>query len=117
MIWRLQMHKLRRAQERLLRFLRSAGLACGALLAILFAFAGLIGYERLMNHGGVLVLLGLSLLLGGAGHALSGEAPTVQEYAEEETDEMPGITKLFSGLVASVGGGLMLMIGFLQLVG
>lgn len=117
MIWRLRMHKVRRAQERFFGFLRRVGLACGALLAVLFAFAGPLGYERLMDHGGVLVLLGLSLLLGGAGHALSGDAPSVREYVEEETEEMPGVTKLFSGLVASAGGVLMLMIGFVQLMG
>lgn len=111
MIWRLRLHRMRRGYYRALRWAYAAGaIGMGAVM-----LCGMVGphwgLHVHLEHGWPLALLGLCLLLAGAGHALSGEAPTVQEYAEGESDAMPASARMFSGLLASVGGVIMALMG------
>lgn len=111
MIWRLRLHRVRRVYNRILRGAYAAG-AVGIGAVVLCGMLGPHwGLHIHLEHGWGLALLGLCLLLAGAGHALSGDAPTVQEYAEGDSDAMPASARLFSGLLASAGGVLMALIG------
>ncbi len=54
--------------------------------------------------------------MGGLGFALAGEATTVRTYAEGETEEMPAIGKMLSGLAASAGGITTIVIGVMHMM-
>lgn len=116
MLWRLRMHRIRRFYNKVLRW----ALAVGAAGMVLFTLSGLAHQHFRQGHDGVhgwmLAGLGGSVLLAGIGHALGGAAPTLQEYADEATEELPGISKLFSGLLASCGGVAIVATGIAQMI-
>src|SRR5690606_25223449 len=100
MIWRLRLHRLRRLAANMLRLARAFGVAGAGVIALGGILAPPLGLPNPFDMGWSMLLLGLCLMVGGVGYALSGEAPTVQSYAEGDTEEMPGLIKLISGLVA-----------------
>jgi hypothetical protein len=117
LIWRLRMHRIRHAAEKVLRFARTAGIIGVALIALGGVIADPLGLPNPFTMTWSMILGGVFLFMAGAGFALSGEAPTVREYAEGKTEEMPGIAKLLQGLLAAAGGMLLFVVGFQQLIG
>ena len=81
------------------------------LTALLYNLAPDLGQDWQM------VFMGFCLILTGAGHALLGEGVSVAEYASGESDEMPTVAKLASGLIASAGGLLIGAMGLMQAIG
>ncbi len=117
MIWRLRMHRLRRLYGRLLLLLRKVGIGGAVIVAAGWTAAMHLGLQGRFGDGWIFIAMGGFLLLGGIGHALAGDAPGIKAYAEGETEEMPGIVKLFSGLMASSGGVLLAMMGIANVMG
>lgn len=104
MIWRLKMHRARAMQNKFLRIAEKVGLIGTAAIAVVMVVAHELHFESVALAAWQLLLMGGFLALGGLGFALAGDPPTVQEYAEGESEEMPGIGKMFSGLIACAGG-------------
>lgn len=117
MIWRLRMHRIRRTAERLLVWSRNLGLAGAGIIALGGIIAPPLGLPDPFSMAWSKILLGLCLLVGGTGYALAGESHSVRDYLEGETEEMPAMAKLVSGLLASAGGLLLFAIGFYQVMG
>lgn len=115
MIWRLRMHRLRRMQDRFAKWARIIGIAGAGAAAFSYNIGPLIGIRSLSTQTWPLALLGISLVLGGFGHALHGDNTSVREYAEGESEEMPSIGKFLSGLAASAGGVAVLAVGVLHI--
>jgi len=117
MIWRLRLHKIRRLSESFLRVAGKVGILGAGLVAVGMSLANYLGASEIRTIGWPLLLLGGLLFLGGLGFALAGEATTVRAYAEGDTEEIPSIGKLFSGLAASAGGMAALVIAIINIVG
>lgn len=64
-----------------------------------------------------LLAMGGSLVLAGAGHALLGEQTTVAAYVRGESDQFPAVSRLASGLLASLGGAVLAMTGLVAMMG
>lgn len=108
---RLRAHRIRRRYDKAMRVCGNVGIYGAAVLAVAGAVAYHFGAQELYYLGWPLCLLGLMLVMAGAGFACSGEAPTVQAYAEGDSDEMPGVARLINGAVAALGGTLLFMMG------
>ncbi len=115
MVWRLRMHRIRRAYGRAIGFSLASGVIGAALMTVYSILHDHIKHGHSGTHGWILAALGFSLCLAGVGYALHGEAPSVREYAEGESEAMPGISKLLSGLTACGGGMAMFAIGMMNL--
>jgi len=109
--WRLRLHRWGQAHDRWLRVLMVAGFVG---LAVTFATRSL---APQLWPGWQLLAMGGSLVLAGAGHALLGEQATVGAYLRGESDQLPAVTRMASGLLASLGGALIALTGLVQVVG
>ena len=109
--WRARMYRWGQAHDRWLRAGMAAGFAGLAITLALRSFA------PQLWPGWQLLAMGGSLVLAGAGHALLGEQTTVAAYARGETDQLPAVSRLASGLLASLGGALLAMTGLMKMLG
>lgn len=109
------MHRVRRIYAKALAFALASGVVGGVLMTVYSILHDHIEHGHSGTHGWILAALGLCIFAAGAGYALGGNAPTVREYAEGQSEEMPAITKLLSGLTASGGGIAMLAIGLMNI--
>lgn len=110
MIWRLRLHQVRKLQERALRWMSRIG-----MVGMLGTLVLQVIVPSVMNRGAMLLAIGLSVLMFSIAYAL-GEGPSLREYAEGDSDEIPGIAKLLSGLVASVSGVALIMVGIIRVM-
>lgn len=110
MIWRLKMHRARAMQNKFLRIAEKLGLIGTGAITVVMVVAQQFHLSSVAAAAWQLLLMGGFLALGGLGFALAGDPPTVREYAEGESDEMPALGKLLSGLVACAGGVAVCMI-------
>lgn len=115
MIWRLRKHKIRRYSESLLRVCGKVGILGAVMEVVGSKMAESLGAPDIFSMGWPLLLLGALLFMGGVGFALAGEAPTLRDYAEGESEEMPAVGKLLSGLLACSGGIMIAAVGFMRL--
>lgn len=111
LVWRLRLHRWGAVHERGLRVAMGCGFVGMALML------GLRSLAPQMWPGWQLLGLGLSLVLAGAGHALLGEGSSLGAYARGESEEMPALGKLASGLLASGGGMVIALTGLVQMAG
>jgi|GEM_PF-3004816 len=109
--WRLRLYRWGQAHDRWLRVFMVAGFVG---LAVTLALRSL---APQLWPGWQLLAMGGSLVLAGAGHALLGEQTTVGAYIRGESDELPAVTRMASGLLASLGGALIALSGLAQMVG
>lgn len=105
------MYRWGQAHDRWLRAGMAAGFAGLAITLALRSFA------PQLWPGWQLLAMGGSLVLAGAGHALLGEQTTVAAYARGEIDQLPAVSRLASGLLASLGGALLAMTGLMKMLG
>lgn len=110
LVFRMYLYRVGRSYERWLKLLTGVGLGGLVLTMLLFSLLPGLGQDWQM------VFMGLCLILAGAGHALQGEGVTVEAYATGESEEMPTVGKVISGLMASAGGLLIGMIGLAQVM-
>lgn len=108
---RLRAHRIRRRYDKVMRVSGKVGTYGAAVLAVTGAVVYHLGGVELYRLGWPLCLLGLTMVMAGAGFACEGEAPTVQAYAEGDSDEMPGVARLVNGALAAIGGVLLCTIG------
>lgn len=110
LIWRMWLYRLSRTYERTLRTLTGVGFG-GMLLTF-----GLRTVAPGFGQDWQLIFLGFCLILAGTGHALLGESVSVEQYATGQSEQMPAVTKLVSGLLASAGGFMVVSLGLAQLM-
>lgn len=108
--WRLWLYRLGRTYERWLKLATGAGFGGLLLTVLLRSVAPTVGQDWQM------IFMGCSLILAGAGHALLGEGVSLERYANGESEEMPTIGKLVSGLVASGSGAMLAVTGLVHLL-
>jgi hypothetical protein len=111
LILRMWLFRLGRGYERALKLATAAGFGGLVITGALHSLAPDLGQDWQM------LFLGVSLILAGTGHALLGEGASLASYAAGESEEMPAITRLASGLLASAGGLLIAAIGLVQIMG
>lgn len=111
LVWRMWLYRLGRTYERWLKLATGIGFAGLLLTGGVHLVAPDLGQDWQM------ILLGFCLILAGTGHALLGDGVSLEQWATGESEELPAITKLASGLVASCGGFLIAALGLVQLVG
>ena len=109
--WRARLYRWGQAHDRWLRVGMAAGfVGLGITLALRTLAPHLWPAWQLLAMGG-------SLVLAGAGHALLGEQTTVAAYVRGESEQFPAISRLASGLLASLGGALLAMTGLFTIMG
>lgn len=109
--WRLRLHRWGMAHERWLRVAMGLGFVGMAVTLGMRSLAPQLG------PGWQLLGMGGSLVLAGMGHALLGEGSSLGAYARGDSDEMPALGKLASGLLASGGGMVIALTGLAQMAG
>ncbi len=107
---RMWLYRVGRGYERWLKILTGAGFVGLLLTGLLYNLVPEAGRDWQM------VFMGICLIVAGMGHALLGEGATLEAYATGETEEMPAITKLLNGLLASAGGLMITMLGLSQIM-
>ncbi|MFZ5818218.1 MAG: hypothetical protein ACOY93_23445 [Bacillota bacterium] len=110
LVMRMWLYRMGRTYERWLKLATGVGFGGLALTVLLYEVAPGLGQDWQM------ILMGFCLVLTGVGHALLGEGVTLEQYATGESEEMPAVTKLASGLLASGGGVLIAVIGLSQVM-
>lgn len=111
LVWRMRLYRIGRTYERGLKLATGVGFGGLALTVLLYQLAPGLGHDWQM------IFMGFCLILAGTGHALLGKGVSVEEYATGEGHEMPTVTKLASGLLASSGGILIALTGIVQVMG
>lgn len=109
--WRLRLYRWGTAHERWLR------VAMGIGFVGMAATLGLGSLAPGLGPAWQLLGMGASLVLAGLGHALLGEGSSLGAYVRGESEEMPALGKLASGLLASGGGMVIALTGLAQMVG
>ncbi|MFZ5826433.1 MAG: hypothetical protein ACOY94_19235 [Bacillota bacterium] len=111
LVLRMYLYRMGRSYERWLKLATGVGIGGLVLTVLLFNLAPGMGQDWQM------VFMGFCLVLTGMGHALLGEGVSLEEYATGDSDEMPTVAKLTSGLIASAGGLLIGAMGLMQVMG
>lgn len=111
LVWRMWLYRLGRSYERGLKL--ATGVGFGGLVLTL----GLRTVAPNLGQDWQMLFMGFCLVLAGVGHALLGEGVSLEQYATGESEEMPAVTRLASGLLASAGGVLIGGMGLAHLVG
>lgn len=109
--WRARLYRWGQAHDRWLR----VGMVLGFAGLVLTLALRMIAPQ--LWPAWQLLVMGGSLVLAGAGHALLGEQTTVAAYARGESDQFPAISRLASGLLASLGGAILAMTGLATMTG
>lgn len=111
LVVRMWFYRMGRTYERWLKLATGVGFGGLVLTVLLYNLAPGLGHDWQM------VFMGFCLVLSGVGHALLGEGVSLEEYVTGESEEMPAVTRLVSGLLASSGGILIGAMGVFQVMG
>ncbi|HEY3364786.1 MAG TPA: hypothetical protein VGK74_07040 [Symbiobacteriaceae bacterium] len=108
----LRRHRIERFQDRALRLMGKVGMwGMGLVLAVSVV------RPALLEQGAMQAAMGLCLVLGGAGFAMSGKGTTVREYAEGDSEDLPDVAKLCGGFMAALGGMSLIVLGLFRVMG